>query len=262
MRKYLEIAKKSFQNNIVYRIDYFAGVINTLLMIFVNIAIWKAIYEEEEVLGGVQFKVVMTYIILGFLMQSIFMMEEYLIESKITSGLISSDLLKPLSFRLNIFSYNIGTLAFRIIMQLTPALIVSIVLFKLLPPFNLQSGILFCISAILGYLVLYSINFIVWLSSFWFYWTFSIITIKDAVISIMSGALFPLWFLPEWLHTFTKLTPFESIYFVPISIYLGLLPYDEIIFGIVKQVIWLALLMIAGHVVWKMATKKLVVQGG
>ena len=103
MRKYLEIAKKSFQNNIVYRVDYFAGVINTLFMIFVNIAIWKAIYEEEEVLGGVQFKVVMTYIILGFLMQSIFMMEEYLIEGKVTSGLISSDLLKPISFRLNIF---------------------------------------------------------------------------------------------------------------------------------------------------------------
>jgi len=262
MRQYLEIAKKSFQNNIVYRVDYFAGVINTLFMIFVNIAIWKAIYEEEEVLGGVQFKVVMTYIILGFLMQSIFMMEEYLIESKITSGLISSDLLKPISFRLNIFSYNVGTLAFRLIMQLTPVLIISILLFKLLPPFSLQSGILFCVSAILGYLVLYSINFIVWLSSFWFYWTFSVVTIKDAVIAIMSGALFPLWFLPESLHAFIKLTPFESIYFIPISIYLGQLPYDEIIFDIAKQVIWLALLTIVGHIVWKRATKKLVVQGG
>ena len=147
-------------------------------------------------------------------------------------------------------------------MQLTPVLIVSIVLFKLLPPFSMQSGILFCVSAILGYLVLYSINFIVWLSSFWFYWTFSIITIKDAVIAIMSGALFPLWFLPDSLHTLIKLTPFESIYFVPISIYLGQLPYDEIISSIAKQVIWLALLVIVGHIVWKRATKKLVVQGG
>lgn len=56
MRAYVEFAKKTFQNNIAYRADYVAGVINAIVMIFVNICIWKAIYEDEQtailVIGG------------------------------------------------------------------------------------------------------------------------------------------------------------------------------------------------------------------
>jgi len=245
-----------------YRIDYIAGVINTLVMIFVNIAIWKAIYEEEEMLGGVQLKIIITYIILGFLLQCIFAMDEYFIEQKVRSGLISSDLLKPLSFRLYVFSYHLGNSFFKILMQLTPALIVSMLMFKLLAPFSLEMGIYFFISAALGYLVLYSLNFLVWVSSFWFYWTFSLVTIKDAFVMILSGALIPLWFMPQWLYDLIKMTPFDSIYFIPISIYLGQIPTNEIFFSIIKQVFWICILTAIGHILWKVATKKLVVQGG
>lgn len=245
-----------------YRIDYFAGLINTLVMIFVNIAIWKAIYEDEESLEGVQFKIVATYIILGFLMQSIFAMEDYLIEGKVTSGLISSDLLKPMSFRLYIFSYNLGSTFFKILFQLVPSLLVSALFFRLLGPFSLEMALYFLLSGALGYLILYSINFLVWVSSFWFYWTFSLVTIKDALIMILSGALIPLWFMPQWLYDLIKLTPLDSIYFVPISIYLGQIPTDEILFNLVKQVFWAALLIGIGHLLWRAATKKLVVQGG
>lgn len=262
IRAYLEVVKKSFQNNIVYRVEYFAGVINTLVMIFVNIAIWKAIYEEEEVLGGVQFKIVMTYIALGFLMQCIFVMEDYFIEGKVTSGLISSDLLKPISFRAYVLSYNIGGTLFRIIMQLTPTLIVAIILFKLLPPFSFQMFAIFLISGMLGYLVLYCLNFIVWITSFWFYNTFSLVTIKDALVLLMSGALIPLWFMPQWLYDFIKLTPFDSIYFIPISIYLGQVPAGEIVFDLLKQVVWIMLLGTIGHFLWMAAKRKLVLQGG
>ena len=245
-----------------YRVEYFAGLINTLILIFVNIAIWKAIYGEDGSFDGIQLQMVLTYIILGFLMQSIFGMDEYFISNKINNGLISSDLLKPISFRLLVFSYNFGLAVFRIIMNLIPAVILSVIFFKLLPPFSLTMGICFLISLGLGYLVLYCLNFIVWLSAFWFYGTFSLVTIKDAIVVIMSGALIPLWFMPQWLYDFIKLTPFDSIYYIPISIYLGQIPSNEIIYSIVKQVFWIFLLIGIGHVIWKFATKKLVVQGG
>ncbi|MDB5054464.1 MAG: ABC-type uncharacterized transport system, permease component [Bacilli bacterium] len=262
MRVYLEFAKKSFQNNIVYRMDYFAGVINAIVMIFVNLAIWKAIYEEEETLEGVQFKMLATYIVLSFLMQVLYIMDEYFIESKVRSGLISADMIKPINFRLYVFSYNLGTMIFRLIMQLLPALIISIFLFKLLPPFSIIMLTYFVISGLLGYLVLYNLNFIVWVSSFWFYWTFSLVTIKDAAVMIFSGALIPLWFLPQGLVDFIKLTPFDSIFYTPIRIYLGMVPENEIVASLVKQMIWVFVLFGIGQLLWRAATKKLVVQGG
>jgi ABC-2 type transport system permease protein len=133
-RAYLEFARKSFQNNIVYRVDYFAGVISTLVTIIVNIAIWKAIYGGKETINGVQFKMVVTNFILGLTISSIFTMNEYLIEGKIRTGSISTDLLKPISFRLYLLSHNLGDLFFKFIMQLAPTLIISIIFIGLLPP--------------------------------------------------------------------------------------------------------------------------------
>ncbi len=262
MRVYVEFAKKAFQNNITYRADYIAGVINAIVMIFVNISIWKAIYEDEQTVEGVQFKILITYVVLAFLMQCIYGMEEYFIETKVRSGSISLDLLKPISFSGYIFSYNVGILVFRVLMQLIPALLVSIILFGMLPPFNLTMLAYFFLSLVLGYLVLYNLNFIVWISSFWFYWSFSLVTIKDTAVMILSGALLPLWFMPQAMVDFINLTPFASIYYVPISIYLGQVPPDEIIIVLVKQVIWAGLLFVIGKLLWSTALKKLVVQGG
>jgi len=262
MRVYLEFAKKSFQNNIVYRTDYFASLINVIIMIFVNIAIWRAIYEEEEQLEGVQYKILVTYIVLSILMQSIYTMNEYFIEAKVRSGLITSDLLKPISFRLYIFSFNIGHLAFKILMQLFPALIASLFLFQFLPPFSTLMLLYFLLSAFLGYLVLYHLNFIVWMSTFWFYWTFSLVTIKDAVVMILSGALIPLWFMPQGVVDFIKLTPFDTIFYIPLRIYLGMVPQEEIYSNIMRQVLWLIALFAIGSLIWYRAKKKLVVQGG
>lgn len=262
LRTYWEFAKKAFQNNVVYRVDYFAGVINSIVMIFVNIAIWRAIYNEEDTLSGIGFRVIMTYIALSFLMQTMFVMDEYLIENKVRSGLIATDLLKPINFRLYIFSYNIGTLLFRTIMQLVPVLILSIIFFKILPPFSPLMAGYFVVSAVLAYLVLYNLNFIVWISSFWFYWTFSLITIKDALLMVLSGALLPLWFMPAGISNIIKLTPFDSIYFTPISIYLGQIPVNEIIFSLGRQAIWVIILLGIGQLLWNRATKRLVIQGG
>lgn len=262
MKAYLALVNKSFQNNLVYRLDFFSAVINTLVMIFVNVAIWKAIYEEEAVLGGIQFRMLTTYIVLSLLTMTLFMMDEYLIENKVRSGLISTDLLKPYNFRLSIFSYQVGTLLFRALLQMLPSLIICAFLFRLLPPFNLVMALGFFASLILGYLVLYNINFIVWVSSFWFYWTFSLVTIKDALLLVLTGAIVPLWFMPGWLYELIKLTPLDSIFYAPISIYLGRTPMDEIGWIILKQIVWIFILFGIGKLLWMRATKRLVIQGG
>ncbi|MEO3944718.1 ABC-2 family transporter protein [Gorillibacterium sp. CAU 1737] len=261
-RAYLELAKKSFQNNLVYRAEYLAGVLNAVVMIFVNISIWRAIYEEEGALEGVQFKMMATYVVLSFLLQTLYVMDEYFVEVKVRSGLISSDLLKPISFRLFVFSNTIGTMIFRLLLQLSPALLLSIVLFQMLPPFSVTMTLYFAISALLGFLVLYNLNFLVWISSFWFYWTFSLVTIKDAAVLIFSGALVPVWFMPDWLADFVEATPFASIYSTPIRIYLGMIPENEIVTGLLVQVLWVVILGLAGAVLWHRASRKLCVQGG
>ncbi|XID96166.1 ABC transporter permease [Paenibacillaceae bacterium WGS1546] len=259
---YLEFAKRSFQNNIVYRLDYVAGVLNAIVLIFVNIAIWKAINADNESIGGIQLQILATYIVLSFLLQLVYAMNEYVIEGKVRSGAIAMDLLKPINFRGYLFSYHLGTLVFRLLLQFVPACIVSAFVFQMLPVFSPEMLLYFIVSAILGYLVLYNLNFIVWLSTFWFYWSFSLVTIKDAAILILSGALIPIWFLPPWLVDTISLTPFGYIFSTPILIYLGMMPEDQIFLNLGRQLIWVVVLFGAGKLLWMLASRKLVIQGG
>lgn len=262
MNAYIKISLKSFKNSFVYRMDYIAGVLNTVLMAIVSIAIWKAIYGDGSAISGIELKSLITYIVLSFFLQSAFSLDEYYLEEKIQTGLITSDLLKPTNYFYHMLSYHIGGLLFKICLQAIPALIILSLISPIMMPFSPLMGLLFIISAGFGFFIVYFLSFIIWLSAFRFYYSFSLITIKDALIVILSGAFLPLWFLPTGLVEFVKMTPFESIYFIPISIYLGQIPYNEILWALGKQLVWLAGLFIASKSLWRVACKKLQVQGG
>lgn len=254
--------KTEFSKAFAYRAESITGIINAVVMIFVNIYIWKAIYEAEEQISGIQLQMIITYIILSFAIQTIFTMEEYVIQQKVRTGLITSDLLKPINFNLYLFSTNLGNILFKFVFQLIPVILISVIFFKMLPPFNSTMGLLFILSLILGFLILYNLNYIIWISAFWFNKIFSLVTIKNSFVLLFSGALIPLWFLPKQLLDVIELTPFKSIYFVPIAIYLGQIPEDEIMISFIKQIVWMAILFLAGQILWHKAKKQLVVQGG
>ena len=112
------------------------------------------------------------------------------------------------------------------------------------------------------YLILWLISFIIQTWSFWLFSVWGIITIKNVFVNILAGTLLPLWFMPEVLRKVIFFTPFESIYFTPVRIYLGELNGSEIISGIAVQIIWIAVLSIIANMFWKKGVKKLVVQGG
>ena len=87
-------------------------------------------------------------------------------------------------------------------------------------------------------------------------------TIKNVIVKVLSGTLLPLWFMPEILRKIIKVTPFESIYFTPIQIYLGEISGLEILYKMFIQVMWIVILGLIANAFWKRGTKKLVVQGG
>ena len=89
-----------------------------------------------------------------------------------------------------------------------------------------------------------------------------IVTIKNVIVNILSGTLLPLWFMPNALKKIIEFTPFESIYFTPVKIYLGELSGREIAISMAIQLVWIVLLWSVANIFWKKGVKKLVVQGG
>ena len=89
-----------------------------------------------------------------------------------------------------------------------------------------------------------------------------IITIKNVFVNILSGALLPLWFMPEAIRKVISFTPFESIYFTPVRIYLGEISGMDMVSEMAMQLLWIVILGVIANMFWKKGVKKLVVQGG
>lgn len=132
----------------------------------------------------------------------------------------------------------------------------------MVPPHSVYMFGAFLLSIILGYGVLWSISFAVQMLAFWLVNIWSINTIKNVFINVLSGSMIPLWFMPEWIQGVLQFTPFSSIYFIPVQIYLGQLSYQEILLRCLIQLIWIGIIYEVGNILWKKGQRKLVVQGG
>lgn len=262
MQAYIKFLKKSFKKDFVYKFDCIIGVINTIIMILIYVAIWKAIYGSKTSIDGTSLQVVVTNFVLALAISQAFNLNDFMVSEKIFDGTIIYDILRPVSFMGYLLSHNLGAILFKIITQVIPAIAVCSFIFEILPPSTIVLLIIALASLVLGFFIMFLISFMISCIAFWFHNVWSIATIKNVLISILAGVYIPLWYLPERIQEIIKYTPFDSIYYTPISIYLGRLTNDMILNMMLKQALWVGILYVISKTVYSSAIKKLVHQGG
>lgn len=262
MRTYLEFALKKFQNKMAYRLEFFMGIINTVITIVVYLCIYKALYGNAEEIGGITFSMVATHFVISLGLSGAFEYNEMFLQDKVHDGSITNEFLKPVNFIFRLLAENIGEGVFKVVFNFLPAVVITLLYTKLCPPDSILNLIVMIFSVALGYLILWLIGFIVQTWSFWLFSVWGIMTIKNVIVKILSGSLLPLWFMPDVVKKIIAFTPFESIYFTPIQIYLGEIQGIEILQKMLIQIVWIVVLWIIANIFWKKGTKKLVVQGG
>lgn len=250
-----------FKEEVAYSSETAAGLINTLVGIAASVAIWTALYRGGATTGMPQASLV-TYVALMIALRSVFEMDDLFVERRVRKGLIGQDLLRPLPFRQFLLSYMGGGAVARIAFQLAPSLALVALFIDLQPPPSVGAVALSLASIALGYLVLFNLNFMLWVSSFWLHATWSLVTIKEAVILVLSGVVFPLWLMPPLLRDLIALTPFEAIMHTPVAIYLGAVSGADAWIAVAKQVAWLVALHLVGNVLLARGQRHVVVQGG
>ncbi len=262
MRTYVEFALKKFQNKMAYRLEFFMGILNTVITIVVYLCIYKALYGDMQEVDGITFSMVATHFVISLGLSAAFEYNEMFLQDKVHDGSITNEFLKPVNFVFRLMAENIGEGLFKVIFNFFPAVVITMFYVKLSPPVSVINMVVMLISVILGYLILWLIGFIVQTWSLWLFSVWGIMTIKNVFVKILSGTLLPLWFMPEIVRKIISFTPFESIYFTPIQIYLGEIQGVELLNKMFIQVVWIGILGIIAGAFWKKGTKKLVVQGG
>ena len=238
------------------------GILNTLLRIFIFWGIYLALYNGKSEVDGVTMTMVTTNFILSMGLSTVFCVNDFYLPNRIQNGSIANEMLLPVSIHGRMLADNLGNALFQLVFHFIPAVVISVLVIGIHAPASFAMFALFLLSAIFGYGVLWTISFALQMLAFWLINVWSIMTIKNVFINVLSGSMIPLWFMPDWMKGVLTFTPFSSIYFTPVQIYLGQLSVSEIIKGFGIQLLWILLFVILGKVLWRQGQKKLVVQGG
>ncbi len=259
---YFAYAKKSFLGRSAYRFDHLMGIFSTCLQVFIYWNIYRALYGQRTEVDGITLAMVTTHFILSMGLKEAFYTDDGYLSRKIRDGSIATELLRPISFKGRMLAENMGNALFNLIFRFIPAVLISVCIVGIRPPADAKSVLLFAVSAVLGYGVLWAISFACQMTAFWLINTWSLFTIKNVFVKVLSGSMLPLWFMPEWMRGVLRATPFSSIYFTPVQIYLGQLSAEEIGWRCLVQFLWAAGIFLLGDLLWRRGQKKLVVQGG
>ena len=261
-KPYLAFAKKSFLGRSAYRFEHWMGIFDTCLQIFIFWGIYKSLYGGRTQVDGITLSAVTTNFVLSMGLGAAFSVNENFLPSKIRDGSIANELLRPVSFQGRMLAEDLGTATFDLLFRFVPALLIAVLTIGIQAPAGGEMFLYFTISAALGYGVLWTIGFVTQMAAFWLINIWSLRTIKNVFVRLLSGSMLPLWFMPDWMSGMIHYTPFSSIYFTPVQIYLGQLSNGEIVGKCAIQAAWIGGLYLFGILLWQRGKRKLVVQGG
>jgi len=258
LAKYLSLTRVGLREGLQYRGNTLAGIGASLISLTLFYYIWKAIAASGEL--ATPFSSIIAYVALARVISNATSanIEEWVGE-RIRKGTIVNELKKPVSLKLQLYFYELGRSSFKMIVRGFPALLVGILFLNVGVP-GLLNGSLFLLS------LFFTINLALvlsYLTSMFVFWTkvaWSLRMMRTMLAGLFSGAMIPLYLVPENIRAVFYLTPFPHMVDGPISIYQGTAESVLQVFGM--QLLWILLLSILAELVWRRAKTKLTVQGG
>jgi ABC-2 type transport system permease protein len=118
------------------------------------------------------------------------------------------------------------------------------------------------VSALLSFLIVASINFLLGELAIFTNALFGLMIIKNITLAFFSGSLLPSSFFPEWMNVILRFLPFQSMVEKPIMLLMGRIDGIEILYTIGIQGLWVVILSIFCNLTFNSLKKHVVSVGG
>ncbi len=217
---YLKFVSMAFQRSLAYRVEYFTAVLNAFLYIFIFTSVWRALLPEQGTLSGLSRVDMIAYAVFSTLVKVSFGRNDSLLSSRIKSGEIAVDLLKPYSLPVMYLCDTIGSSLFQLFARAIPLFIFSIFMFGIGLP-GWESVLRFLPVYLCAFLLFFLMSFLISTTAFFFVDIFPFWIFYYALITLASGAIIPLDFFPDALRAGLSYTPFPYLFYVPTMLLLG-----------------------------------------
>lgn len=262
-KKYISLAKVAMQNTIAFRLAFLLTFAANFIGLVAMYCLWQAVYDGQPQIAGFTWQQMETYLVITFFVNS---MLSYYSESSITykviDGSVMMDLLKPLAFQKARLAESLGSCVLEGGVGAVLIGLFAVVTFSISLPDNGVYAALFLISMVSSIFVKFGIVYCAALLCFWTTSGIGVIWARMAITNLLSGALVPLAFFPDWLRSIAMLLPFQGIVNTPVTIYLGTMPAAEAVRMIGVQWAWIVGLWLLGRWIWVHGVKQITIHGG
>ncbi len=260
---YVYLVKLQFLQVLAYRFEFFTKLAVNLLTMFLAIFLWRAAFRGIGEVSGVQERQMITYIIISACLSAAFSHSvQLLLYMRLYWGGIVTDLVKPIHLLGHYLAVDIGVGFSSLVLYVPAILVISLLLLRFPFPASFSALIAFIPSCYLSFGILWLMAALVGVLTFWTLELGQMHLAKDAVVTILSGSLVPIWFFPDVIQDISRYLPFQYTYQVPLGIYIGKISLSQASAAMLTQAMWIVILGLLLWMLWKRAQRKMSVQGG
>ena len=259
-RKYMVIIKISLANAVAYRWTALSRLCFYVLVVYVLMSLWRAIYQESGLHGYSYGQIVWYLVMTEFITLSSGSAVYRQMNEDVKSGAIAYLLGRPVHYVFYQLSDSIGQILFNALCFGILALILGFAFAGPLPGFQLTGLPFIILSVVLGFTLNCFIMALIGLSAFVFEDNFALYLIYQK-LTFMLGMLLPVEFLPAWLQPVVKSMPFSYVHWAPAKIFVDFSP--ELCLELIpRQAAWAAFAAGLVFIVYSLSVRRLQVNGG
>ena len=261
-KSYLSLFVRALKANFAYRASTVTSLITAVFMYAVPLLVWRQVYAQNPNIAISKAKMFPYLLLACCVNYALGMSVEFRIGQRIRSGLIATDLLKPIDFQLSQGIQSVSDGLFNGALGMVVFLCGYIILGSNIFPASALSFGLFIVSFLLAFLIQYFICFVFVQGAFYTYSGYGIFAARGALHQTFSGMAAPLALYPPFLKTAGEWLPFRHTIYTPVSIYMGWAQDAEAFSLILQQAVWVLGLWALGKILMVQSLKQLEVQGG
>lgn len=276
LRKYKPFARAAAIDMMAYRFHIITWAIVTVLEVACLIFLWLAVYQSSEggmdaIINGFTYKEMIVYVVFTTIFGFITFNDDTLwnISQDIKQGTIGNFLIKPISYRGKFIASNLGAFGMMSLIfgiPLYAGALGVLIGIGFLPIANIWHFIahfaLFLVASLLACLLNGAISYIFGVLCFYTTSTWGLNSLRETIISFLSGTLLPIAFFPNVFREIVTYMPFAGMSQNPVLILMMKYDYLECGKVILISFIWLVLLELLGKLLFNHAIKLVTVQGG
>ncbi len=253
IKKYCEVAKINFKGCIIWRFDILANLLLTVTKITFAYILWKAVFGENDVIGGFTFYSMLTYYVTGAFLSGADMSKKISTEicTRVISGTFSKYIIIPVNIQIYFMAQNFGRLIFYLLLN-----IISLFtwIFVLQISFSFTNNMYYiaiaALMALLGLVFMTEFQFFIGILSFKFLEISMFRIIVDNIMVFITGAAIPLSLLPEAVTAVMRIFPFYYIIYLPSMLAIGR-NGNEALSGLIIIFAWVLVFFIINNLLYK-----------